>query len=198
MATPKEIPPLSPIAKTKHHNHSHLDRNRFNTQVNDKAIDMSFFTYYTSLSPIYYELTPFVKMLKFVKDKDREILNSIPRAWVKHAEDFNDDKFAKCNVLPETLFGEVNAIYYVISCSDSKNRIDYVEKISSMCIRKIDSTRTQRLHEKHANLDKHCAELKVKQEQHATSLDLIRDALTIVMDHHSGIQQIIRKLYEKL
>ncbi|AYP97969.1 ACH96143.1-like protein [Mauternbach virus] len=169
--------------------HSHLDRHTFNMEINKNTVNVSFHTYYCETTAVYYELMPFVKMLKFIKDKD--IINSVPRGWIKRCEDFGDEKFSKAQILPETLFGDFNAVHFIISSSDSKLRVEFIEKLTDLCFRKIENTRIQRLHHKHKMLYDAF-------ERHASILDVIRDGLKIITEHHNTLEQILQKLYQKM
>jgi len=175
------------MAETANNNHSHLDRHTFNMDINKSPIDISFHTYYCETTLIYYELMPFVKMLKFSKDKD--ILGAVPRGWIKRCEDFADEKFTKAQILPETLFGDFNAVHFIMS--DSKLRGEFIEKLTDLCFRKIENTRIQRLHHRHKKLHDSI-------EKHASILDVLRDGLKIITEHHNTLEQILQKLYQKM
>ncbi|AQN78566.1 ACH96143.1 unknown protein [Kallithea virus] len=176
--------------------HSHLDRHNFNTEVNKTSIVVSFHTYYSEKTPVYYELLPFVQMLKFVKDRD--IINSIPRGWIKRCEDFHDEKLVKAQILPETLFGEFSAVHFIITSSDSKIRLEFIEKLSELCFRKIDSTRMQRIHHKNRLLSEEVVLLRSRQEKHSSVLDVIRETLKIISEHHIELEKVIKKIYDKI
>lgn len=175
---------------------SHLDRHNFDTDVNKTPIQIAFHTYYNDSSLIYYELTPIVNMLKFVKEKD--ILNSVPRKWTHRAEDFKDIKFSNSHILPETLFGEYCAVSYIIASSDSKIRTEYLEKLSNLCIRKIENHRIQRIHQKNKKLTDEVAKLRNKHEEHSGFITAIRESVKLMSEHHNILEGILHKLYDKL
>ncbi|AUQ44011.1 putative gp013-like protein [Esparto virus] len=176
--------------------HTHLDRHNFNTEVGKSKVMVSFLTYYSEESPVYYELMPFIQMLKFIKDRD--ILNSLPREWVKQCSDFKDPKFEQAQILPDTMFGEFSAVHLIITSSESKIRMEFVEKLSNICFRRIEGNRTQRIHQKHKQLEDKIICLRDQHERHTSILDVIRDAIKVISEHHNSIEQLLHRLYEKI
>lgn len=113
---------------------------------------MSFYSYYTYGTPIYYEVVPIVELLKFTK-KDA-IIAAIPQVWVKSVESLNDPVFDTHKIHKDVQFVEASAIAYLISISENKTLANTVTNLYNMCIRKIETDRIKLVNDKVVSLKK--------------------------------------------
>lgn len=178
------------------------------------ADPVTFYSYYTNESPIYYELLPIIKIFKF-PDQDQAI-EKIPKSWIKRVDDFDNQIFKNNNISNETLFGESSAIAYLLATSDNKSSLVAVKNLYNICIRKIESdriklvnTKVVKLKDQMQNMSNEMYELTKQLEQLKTSHDahvevqsnktsLIKSAIDTIVENHSVIQEILKTLLHKI
>lgn len=173
-----------------------------------------FYSYYNNKTPIYYELSPIIKVFKFTKEQDTIAL--IPTYWIKKVADFNDPIFASKDLLPDALFIEASGISFLIASSENKSLAGAVTNLYNMCIRKTENDRVKRINtailylkQKIASLEDdldrktkqfslELNELTHKHEKHSKQTELIKDVIQVISENHSIIQDAWKSLCEKL
>lgn len=156
------------------------------------SMSVSFYVYYNATTPILYEVMPFIRALKFVKEA--EVLASIPNAWIKHAGYFADEKFKQFNVPVDTAFAEYQFLTYLISLFDSKSKTLFVKNINEQCFRKIENTRLLKMNQNIFALEKELISLKAEHAKHTTFLTKCKDTLEDAVNMHASIQDLFGKL----
>lgn len=170
---------------------SHLTTHTFESPL----ANIRFYSYYNETTPIYYELRPFVVALKTVSEE--ATIKTIPSDWLRKASNFDDPKFEKAKIDPNSEFAEGLAIQYLVLNSDNKQRKQFVEKLYRICFHQIETDRTIRMHKHLKDLMHQIHELKKKHEQHSTAMDIFHDLLRILSDKHDDIGKLIRSIIKK-
>lgn len=177
---PLEIAPNVPVECGRH---SQLTNHTFDSPL----ATIKFFSYYNDEISIYYELRPFVAALKTASiDKAIKV---IPDEWMKRARDFNDPKFIKARIDDSREFVEGPAIQYLVMHSDNKMRKKFVESLFSVCFRRIEEDRHNRMIRK-------IQAVHDKITQHESTLESTGTMLKQVLDKHTEITEIIKTFTE--
>lgn len=173
---PLELAPKVPVECGRH---SQLTNHTFESPL----ATIKFFSYYNDEISIYYELRPFVVALK--TSSVEKTIKTIPTEWLKRAVDFNDPKFVKARIDETTEFVEGPAIQYLVMHSDNKMRKKFVESLVSVCFRRIESDRHNRIMRKIEGV-------REKVDEHSSVLESTGDMLKQVLDKHTEISEIIK------
>lgn len=105
----------------------------------DNKTTMSFLSYYATGTPLYYEVEPFIKALKFTNVD--ETLRQLSPQVIKYPSYLNDPKFAARKVPETTAFIESHAMVFLFAMSESKTRTNIVKLIYDTDLRKIENDR---------------------------------------------------------
>lgn len=159
---------------------------------------VSFYSYYTNQSPIYYELDPIIKIFKFTDEKAN--IDSIPIAWVKPVSAFDDNVFNNStNKLDSNaLFVEAAGIAHLIGRCTNKSIVNTISSLYNMCFRRTESDRVTRLHKTITDLRQATHSLQDKFGSISTSHSFIEDAIKALTSQHGIIHELLMKLLEKL
>lgn len=188
---------------------------KHNINIDNKhGQSLVFYTYYSNKTPIYFEIEPVIKIMRF--SKSHEVLASIPLKWIKLAADFNDDLFKKNQIHGDTVFAESSAIAYLIAINENKNILNIVTNLYNTTIRNIENMRMIKIHDLIVTLNQQITdirdelaschnkinELKDSHEHqtthHGSMLGLIKAALGLVSDGHLSVLDTLKELQDKL
>lgn len=193
--------------------HSILEKHELNLDDKQKTY-VTFYSYYSNATPIYYELDPIIKIFKFTKEP--EIIATIPKYWMKRVVDFNDTVFGSRHIQSSALFIEASGIAFLIAICENKSLATTVTNLYNMCIRKAENDRVKRINTKVVDLKSEVVVLKSQLESvtsnfndmkrvHASQIEIlthkqasIKEALDIITNSHSSIQATLKALSEKI
>ena len=159
----------------------------------DKDITLAFYTYYNDLTPIMYELEPFLKPLRI--NSLATALRYLPATWVTTVRDL-DKSHGVFNAAPELhsdhVFVRVQSIQYLMSFQEDKfkNRT-FIQHLYDMCLTGIEHDRL--VHDRNS-----LCRLKYQTAKHANSLDFLKETLDVIKTHHSDIEKAIGLLVNVL
>lgn len=157
---------------------------------------MMFHVYYTATSPLYYELMPFVRALKFANEV--EAIKMLPSTWIKHVDDFNDPKFIQAHLPRNTKFIESQGVPMLCTITDSKTRANFMQKLYDVKLKKIENDRILENNRIIMDLSDQVAKLTKNHESHGALLNKIKDAFDIITGNHSSIIDNITKLVKDM
>lgn len=170
---------MAPNVQVECGRHSQLTNHTFDSPL----ATIKFFSYYNDEISIYYELRPFITALKTASVE--KAIKVIPNEWLRRACDFKDPKFIKARIDENTEFVEGPAIQYLVMHSDNKMRKKFVESLFSVCFRRIEEDRHNRMIRKIQAVHDTVA-------KHESSLESTISMLKQVLDKHTEITEIIK------
>lgn len=194
--------------KNQKKKHSVLEKH--NVTLDDKQrTAVTFYSYYNKETPIYYGLEPLIKLFKFTKEL--EMMNSIPRIWVKRVSEFDDPIFMSGTkrFAPDTLFVDASGIAFLISLSENKAITSTVTNLYNICIRKTENDRVHRINTIIVTLENEVQSLRRQFDDHSSTTSgtlealngkhsFIKSAFELIVENHSKIQAVMDDLIGKL
>lgn len=194
--------------KNQKRKHSVLEKH--NVTLDDKQrTAVTFYSYYNNETPIYYGLEPLIKLFKFTKEL--EMMNSIPRMWVKRVSEFDDPIFMSGNkrFAPDALFVDASGIAFLISLSENKALTSTVTNLYNICIRKTENDRVHRINTIIVTLENEVQSLRRQFDDHSSTTSgtlealtgqqsFIKSAIELIVENHSAIQAVLADLIGKL
>lgn len=197
--------------ENKQTNRGILEKHTVNLDDKLKS-SVTFYSYYNSNTPIYYELSPIINLLKFTKEM--EIIANIPINWKVHISELNDDIFAAHSINKNAIFVEASGIAFLIALSENKSLANTVTTLYNTCIRKTESARVTRINTKIDELKTSLIDLRSKLEslqddhinfkthhekhvsKHTHILSMIRDAMHAALGNHNNLITIFESLLQ--
>lgn len=169
-----------------------LSTGRSSSSMSQSENNMAFHVYYTATSPLYYELMPFVRALRFTNEV--EAVKQLPPKWIKHVEDFNDPKFGMAQMPNSIKFIESQGIPMLCALTDSKTRANFMYKLYDTKLKKTENDRVMASYRTMLALTDQIVQLTANHEKHSSVLTKIKDAFNAITDNHSSIIDVITKL----
>lgn len=180
---------------------STLQRRNFNLEGiaprgNNADSNMMFHVYYTAVSPIYYELMPFVRAMKFANETDA--INMLPSTWIKHVDDFNDLKFNQAHIPLNTKFIESQGIAMLCTITESKNRASFMQKIYDSKLKKIENDRIVESNRRLMELSGEITKLQEMNAQHKVAINQILDGIKLLTDGNANIIENLNSMVKNM
>lgn len=194
--------PINPIIDDLITKRSRLQIRNFNMEglgrPNNSQYDsnMRFHVYYTPVSPIYYELMPFIRAMKF--SNEIEAINMLPSTWIKHADDFNDPRFNQNRIAKTTKFIESQGIPMMCTIAESKSRAYFMQKMYDSKLKKIENDRIVDNNQLVLLLVEQITKLNEDQKQMATAIQQIKDSIQSISGNHNNIVDELTQLMTKI
>lgn len=155
-----------------------------------------FHVYYTAISPLYYELMPFVRALRFTNEV--EVVKMLPPTWIKHVDDFNDPKFVAAHLTRSTKFIESQGIPMLCTLTDSKNRATFMQKLYDITLKKVENDRIVENNRLVVALGDKVAKLAQCHDNHSNLLTKIKETFDEITNSHTNIVDGITKLIKDM
>jgi hypothetical protein len=158
--------------------------------------EITFHIYYDDKSPIYFELEPFMKLINFTEAAAAEILQKIPGHWIAKAREFKEISLPTID--PNKMFCSVEAIMYLFSMSEKKDKPQFLQKVLDMCVMPIQHQRNEESRKRIIALEQVVENLVSQHEKHHSKFEILGDFLDTLKAHQSEILEVVKGVKDAL
>lgn len=163
-----------------------------------QGMSVTFYSYYNDLTPILYQLEPFIKPLRLTSTE--AAVKILPQTWVRTVASLSDDElFENANIPKDAAFVQVQSIQYLLNFHDDKVKYrKFIEHLYNLCLSEIETDRL--LHERRIlqQIRRENVNLQKSSTEHATTLDVLKEFFHTLKDRHVDIMDACMKTADQL